>query len=621
MEYSSDGWLYPSLSILKELQDSKAISYSMLDKCEIREIIVGESSEFEVKQFVDWTTTMHDRDDVSLPCSGLSLTIQTVDISLRDIYRIAGLIPLDAPRKILSCELETDQRDDSPEDTWKKLPTKKLVGNGVTWAAVISINLGTAGRPWLSTVQVQDGIREIKKDLMIIEDVYGILTGISFKMKFVELEVLAHIAGWHMRGFSLTCMSVQVQGTILNRCVDNADGKWGQLWEYVSRSMKIYALGNLRVGYSAMIVLLGIIIRDLFLDPDVFCKQMRLYQYQATRWVCELLLASCKFMEVNEELLHMTATRGDLICAISRISETGEFSRTTPQLGAWFKCYYDTLRLMYSQVLSDDAPRIPNIDKELEEKFWVQDKVESSKLASIANEPEERKARVAWFTDAKKNLKMLDRGWLLHHLPQLESRKSSKREQSRSKSCSRGESVRIIRKISNDLIPVRESSPVIGPSLSSGLVAPHIIGSLTVEHSSAEVQAGSLARQAGSPVRKVIDRQPPENDVFSGDDSDAATTVFEDFYTERGLELLMDIDDNDILSDDPVESVPTKEVAVTTVPVLNPPSSRFPNVVFSKGGKMRACSVDEFFPRKKLAINAAEDVASLVVTPKDVLES
>ena len=36
---------------------------------------------------------------------------------------------------------------------------------------------------------------------------------------------------------------------------------------------------------------------------------------------------------------------------------------------------------------------------------------------------------------------------------------------------------------------------------------------------------------------------------------------------------------------------------------------------------MRACSVDEFFPRKKLAINAAEDVASLVVTPKDVLES
>ena len=243
------------------------------------------------------------------------------------------------------------------------------------------------------------------------------MTGISFKMKFVELEVLAHIAGWHMRGFSLTCMSVQVQGTILNRCVDNADGKWGQRWEYVSRSMKVYALGNLRAGYSAMIVLLGIIIRDLFLDPDVFCKQMRLYQYQATRWVCELLLASCKFMEVNEELLHMTATRGDLICAISRRSETGEFSRTTPQLGAWFKCYYDTLRLMYSQVLSDDAPRIPNIDKELEEKFWVQDKVESSKLASIANEPEERKAQVAWFTDAKKNLKMLDRGRLLHRLP------------------------------------------------------------------------------------------------------------------------------------------------------------------------------------------------------------
>ena len=81
------------------------------------------------------------------------------------VYRIAGLIPLDAPRKILSCEFETDQRDDCPEDTWKKLPTKILVGNGVTWAA---------GSPWLSTVQVQDGIRKIKKDLMITEDVYWI---------------------------------------------------------------------------------------------------------------------------------------------------------------------------------------------------------------------------------------------------------------------------------------------------------------------------------------------------------------------------------------------------------------------------------------------------------------
>ena len=110
--------------------------------------------------------------------------------------------------------------------------------------------------------------------------------------------MLAHIAGWQLRGFSMTNMGVQALGTLLNRCVSSGDRKWGQKWEFISRLLKVYALGNLQVIYGSLIVLVSIIIRDYFPDPDVLCKQLRLFQYESCRWISELLLISV----VNKEI-------------------------------------------------------------------------------------------------------------------------------------------------------------------------------------------------------------------------------------------------------------------------------------------------------------------------------
>ena len=70
----------------------------------------------------------------------------------------------------------------------------------------------------------------------------------------------------------MSSLSVQVTGTILNRCVDAGDEKWGQKWEYIASLMKVFVLGNLKAGHAAMVVLMGVIIRDIFPDPDVLCR-------------------------------------------------------------------------------------------------------------------------------------------------------------------------------------------------------------------------------------------------------------------------------------------------------------------------------------------------------------
>ena len=73
-----------------------------------------------------------------------------------------------------------------------------------------------------------------------IEDFLSILTNSLVKMKAaIDVEVIALVSRWQIEDFTMTCMSVQVMGTILNRCVGFGDWKWGQQWEYISPSMKV----------------------------------------------------------------------------------------------------------------------------------------------------------------------------------------------------------------------------------------------------------------------------------------------------------------------------------------------------------------------------------------------
>ena len=74
------------------------------------------------------------------------MSILNLTVSLRDIYRMLGLIPIPGDKKTISKELELNVQD-GWKDEWKVAPVKILVGNGVDWAGVISVDLGTAGKP------------------------------------------------------------------------------------------------------------------------------------------------------------------------------------------------------------------------------------------------------------------------------------------------------------------------------------------------------------------------------------------------------------------------------------------------------------------------------------------
>ena len=113
----------------------------------------------------------------------------------------------------------------------------------------------------------------VRRDIKGIEEFYSIISGEDVEMLgFIDLNSLAIAAGYKLRAKNMTAMGVQVIGTILNKCVSTGDDHWGLKWSLIPAALKVYALGDIKFGFCTYNVLAGIMIRDLFPDPEILCK-------------------------------------------------------------------------------------------------------------------------------------------------------------------------------------------------------------------------------------------------------------------------------------------------------------------------------------------------------------
>ena len=118
---------------------------------------------------------------------------------------------------------------------------------------------------------------------------------------FIDLSALALVAGYQMNMRGMTPMGVQVLGAIPNKCVSTADIKWGYKWSDIPKSLQVYGLGDLKFGHLPFIVLTGILIHDLFPDPNVVCQFLNGDQLLGVTWFYEWILKSLEGVEVHEQ--------------------------------------------------------------------------------------------------------------------------------------------------------------------------------------------------------------------------------------------------------------------------------------------------------------------------------
>ena len=266
---------------------------------------------------------------------------------------------------------------------------------------------------------------------------------------------------------------------------------------------------------------------------------------------------------------------------------------------------------MYRRVIHGEAPRIEELDRELDANFWRQKEVEESKLKSVTVELRERQSRVDWFEDAIKQGAMIDRARLLHRLPQLSSKKSCKRGRSRSRSCAR-----------RNVVP-RQSTPSprrrFTPSPS-----PVRIRSPSVELVVEECNEVAVSSHVEDSV-----------DIGAGEDSIRKVVLVDDPF-----DILLDSDESDVeLRKDGEGDVPCtgkipdacseeldclKEAEMAQpVPSVSQDSSSgiwSSDVSTNKKGVPKMCSYTEYLKRKRAKESSDEDIFE-IETPEKLLES
>ena len=136
----------------------------------------------------------------------------------------------------------------------------------------------------LERMIVQEGILEILRDLPVssglairrdvggVEEFYSLISGSEVKLErgFIDLTSLAILAGFKFHK-NMTAMGVQVIGTLLNKTVSMGDDCWGKRWSIIPKPPQCYALGDIKFGFITYNVLAGLLLRNLFPDPNVLC--------------------------------------------------------------------------------------------------------------------------------------------------------------------------------------------------------------------------------------------------------------------------------------------------------------------------------------------------------------
>ena len=275
-------WQFPLKSEINEYQRIRGLSLDMLLEVEVTEIIIGETSPDQCKQIFSWFWERHEQYQKLFPTSVCLMYNDEIKISLVDVYRMAGKIQTVFLRRI-SDDLQDHNLERIPEDIWMQLPVRVMIGNGISYALMITIALERDARNeyLLNRISILDEIISFVQSMPVC----------------VELGV-----------------RIDVADLVFYYSLFSGDGKWSWRWEEIPDSLKVYCLGDLRFGFMTYNVFAVALIRDLFPDPDIILKFLGIVdQFKPVKWILELIMFSLDGVEVHNVDFDAVRSRYEMI--------------------------------------------------------------------------------------------------------------------------------------------------------------------------------------------------------------------------------------------------------------------------------------------------------------------
>ena len=165
----SEGWMFPRVEDLRSFQNHRGLSWKMKEEVEVRELVCGVSSDQEIEEIHQWINEMHQRDQERFGSKVISLDVKDVKVTYHDCLRMAGKVQIENPGAPIRPKTSSEILTKYGKDEYWQIPGKIMFGNGITWMAVISLDMRRSAREEyiLETMSVQQGILDLLRDLPV----------------------------------------------------------------------------------------------------------------------------------------------------------------------------------------------------------------------------------------------------------------------------------------------------------------------------------------------------------------------------------------------------------------------------------------------------------------------
>ena len=301
-----DDWNLPGRAEVDFWSYNRGLTKDILNQVEVREIVVGFSTDEEIDEITSWFWDKYAIDQKILPTNVVSMDVEEIKVTLYDTLRIAGRLPF-KKGQVMSRK-EEPQIHGQPEDRLQQLPVKVMIGNGLNHALMVSLDLfrDSKGRYVLNKIRAPDSIIKffsllpictgvaVKHDIEGVIKFYSLITDLDVTMKgFIEVSSVALVAGYALQARNMNALAMQVLGIVMNKMCSTADNLWGLRWSDIPDSLKVYAIGDLKVGHLAYSILSSIIMRDYIPDPEIFLFYTGKFdQWLTANWFLNLMVTT-----------------------------------------------------------------------------------------------------------------------------------------------------------------------------------------------------------------------------------------------------------------------------------------------------------------------------------------
>ena len=168
----------------------------------------------------------------------------------------------------------------------------------------------------------------------------------------------------------------------------------------------MYGLEDLKFGQLPFIVLTGILLCDLYPDPDVVCQFLNGDQLHGVTWFYEWILKSLEGVEVHEMDARAALTRSQMICPLRYSEDCSKLSKIpshwiilwSRMVGSWPSITFRGCRFVQARICFMDQLRMIQRARIMWNKNLVIQRLSDEKFSVTYRIPDESLSQELWIS-------------------------------------------------------------------------------------------------------------------------------------------------------------------------------------------------------------------------------